>query len=292
MKMYFYRGEAPNFGDELNEWLLPKIFKNFFDQNDETLFLGIGSILFDHHPRNKRKLVFGSGFGGYTSPPTIDDKWMIYCVRGPRTADACGLDRKYVAGDAAILINHYRPEPIGPSIAVSFMPHFQSAFRGHWQVACRRAGIHYIDPRKPVDAVLEDIQASQLVISEAMHGAIVADALRVPWIPVLPFDKAHVMKWFDWAEALDVSLTHHSIPPSSLNEAWQACTGRDSTKLRNARGIFKFGLNGIDEGFIAIAAFALRRLAKREPLLSTDTSMRRVLNRLEEEAGRIQSDFA
>lgn len=100
------------------------------------------------------------------------------------------------------------------------------------------------------------------------------------------------MKWFDWAEALDVSLTHHSIPPSSLNEAWQACTGRDSTKLRNARGIFKFGLNGIDEGFIAIAAFALRRLAKREPLLSTDTSMRRVLNRLEEEAGRIQSDFA
>ncbi len=47
MKIYTYRGEMPNFGDELNNWLLPKVFPNLFDDDDSRLFLGIGSILFD-----------------------------------------------------------------------------------------------------------------------------------------------------------------------------------------------------------------------------------------------------
>ena len=292
MKMYFYRGEAPNFGDELNEWLLPKVFDNFFDDDDDVIFLGIGSILFDYHPKKKRKVVFGSGFGGYTSVPNIDDNWKVYGVRGPRTAAACGLGPEYVAGDGAILINRHRPRPVETPIAVSFMPHFQSIFRGHWETACRSAGIHLIDPRQPVSQVLDEIQASRLLISEAMHGAIVADALRVPWIPMLPFDKRHVMKWSDWAESLDINLVHRIGLPSSLGEAWLACTGRDPQRLRKIKGFMKFGMNSADTAFTAAAALSLRRLSMLEPSLSSDTSMQRVLNRLEDDAGKIRLDFA
>jgi hypothetical protein len=59
MKIYTYRGEMPNFGDELNNWLLPKVFPNLFDDDDSRLFLGIGSILFDHHPPRSEKRCAG-----------------------------------------------------------------------------------------------------------------------------------------------------------------------------------------------------------------------------------------
>ena len=102
MKMYSSRG--PNFGDALNEWLWPRLLPDFFDGDESALFLGIGSILYDFLPRNARKVVFGSGYGGYTPVPHIDDRWAFYFVRGPVTARTLGLDPSLAIGDAAILV--------------------------------------------------------------------------------------------------------------------------------------------------------------------------------------------
>ena len=52
MKLYFYRGQHENFGDELNHWLMPKVFPEFFDDDPSVLFLGIGSIILDTHPKD------------------------------------------------------------------------------------------------------------------------------------------------------------------------------------------------------------------------------------------------
>ena len=237
MKLRFYRGKHPNFGDEINTWLLPKIFPGFFDDDDATLFLGIGSILFDSYPANSRKVVFGSGFGGYTAPPKFDETWLVYCVRGPRTARVCGLSPDKVAGDAAILMNRYRRKPQQPTNRIAFMPHWESLERGDWQAACRLAGIHLIDPRRPVDEILDDIEGSAAIITEAMHGAIVADALRVPWIPVRPLHPAHRFKWFDWAEALDLKLSPNTLWPSTVREAYVAATQRAGNRLSRPGGV-------------------------------------------------------
>ena len=51
MKMYFYRGRRPNFGDELNDWLWPPLLPGFFDDDERELFIGIGSTLYDFLPR-------------------------------------------------------------------------------------------------------------------------------------------------------------------------------------------------------------------------------------------------
>ena len=54
--------------------------------------------------------------------------------------------------------------------------------RGNWRKACDRAGITFLDSTADPLETIAKIRGSRLVISEAMHGAIVADALRTPWV--------------------------------------------------------------------------------------------------------------
>jgi succinoglycan biosynthesis protein ExoV len=302
--MYFYRGKVPNFGDELNTWLLPKIFPNFFDEDERTVFLGIGSILFDFHPRRSQKIVFGSGYGGYTAMPEIDDTWKFYCVRGPRTAAAFDLTLDKVAGDSAILISrHYKRKAAKPA-GFAFMPHFETLEHGNWAAACEMAGVRLIDPRDPIEQVLAALDESEVLITEAMHGAIVADAIRVPWIPVYPFHRSHHMKWFDWAEALDLKLRREIILPSTVAEAGRALnpvTKRVRAALgklapasgRPAGGAGRSGAgpHALDGVLTRAAAASLRRATRQAPTLSSDAALGRVVEKLEIQSQNILRDF-
>jgi len=274
MKLYFYRGERPNFGDELNHWMWPKLIKGVWDEYDGSIFLGIGSILFDHFPKEQQKIVFGAGFGGYTQPPKIDENWKIYFVRGKQTAKALGIDESFGVGDAAILLRSLVNIKSEKTHKISFMPHWGSAIVGNWELACQYAGINYIDPCAPVDKVLEEILASELVITEAMHGAIVADALRVPWVAAKPLSEKHVMKWYDWASPLDIDLKQHEIISSSLLELLYIHY-HESNPLRayKLRTKYKFLGRLIKERFAQKAAESLLLIGKVEPTLSSDIAI-------------------
>jgi len=290
MQLYFFRGEAPNFGDELSGWLMPRMFPGMFDEPDGRLFLGIGSILFDHHPDDLLKVVFGSGYGGYTPVPAIDERWKFYCVRGPRTAMACGLDAKLAASDPAILISDYWRRSPAKIHRVSFMPHFRSIPLGQWQAACRLAGVHFIDPRAPVEVVLSEICESELLITEAMHGAIVADALRTPWVPVAPFNPINEPKWRDWAETVDVDLKFYRLLPSSVQEASLRVRGREVHALKSvSRNVSRLTM---DAPFIAVAAASLKTASRQAPQLSSDRSLDRAKDRLNGFARQVRADFA
>lgn len=291
MKLYFYRGQHENFGDELNHWLMPKVFPEFFDDDPSVLFLGIGSIILDTHPKDALKIVYGSGYAGYSEVPRIDDKWKFYCVRGAKTAEACGLAPEMVAGDTAILINrHLRLDRHEKIHKFSYMPHWQSVDVGHWQRVCRWAGVHFIDPRRSVDDVLDELQKTEVLVTEAMHGAIVADALRVPWIPVQPAVPMHRRKWLDWASALDLELDPIVLGPSSTYEA------KVSMPLQGAiGGLARGGAAGRKLANVALnmrAAGALQRATRRAPSLSSDAALERALQKLEAAADRVRRDFA
>jgi hypothetical protein len=88
MKLIYFRGHVPNFGDELNPYLWDRLLPpGLLDEDESELFLGIGSILFDTYPAGPRKYVMGSGYAGYTGlPPVHDGSWDVVFVRGPRTA--------------------------------------------------------------------------------------------------------------------------------------------------------------------------------------------------------------
>ncbi|MGA7731197.1 MAG: hypothetical protein WCD37_07980 [Chloroflexia bacterium] len=219
MKLFYYRDPEGNFGDDLNAWLWPRLIPGLLDEDESTLFVGIGSILDRRIPQEPQKVVFGTGVG-YGLLPVLDERWQICCVRGPLTARALGLPAHMSVTDPALLVRLVRTASAARVHSVSFVPHFRTPGRAEalgvdLGELCASIGINYIDPRGNVEHVLTNIEASERVLAEAMHGAIVADALRIPWVPVQLFDQILNLKWHDWCGSLGVQynpLRHLAEP--------------------------------------------------------------------------------
>lgn len=274
MELFFYRGSQPNFGDELNTWMWPKLLEGVWDSTDNQLFLGIGSILFDYFPQDKRKIVFGSGYGGYTPLPTIDESWKVYFLRGKLTAKALGLNEALGVGDSAILLRSCVNTSVTKKHKISFVPHWETIFDGNWQQVCELAGIHYIDPCADVEVVLEDILSSELVLTEAMHGAIVSDALRVPWIPLRPISAKHHMKWYDWASALDINLNPQVFRGSNFYEEMLMFSSKYSGTITHKIKYQGKAIKNILPGFfMERAAERLIEISRLNTQMSTDAAI-------------------
>ncbi|MEY2429709.1 MAG: hypothetical protein QOJ40_2594 [Verrucomicrobiota bacterium] len=201
-----------NFGDDLNPWLWSRLAPEVCDQSDPTVFFGIGTILSRSARPETIKVVFGSGCG-VGLPPKLDSKWFFYAVRGPLTAAKLGIDPAFALGDPAILVRRTGLSELPKTYPVSFMPHHQSMFLADWKTLCAGTGIHCIDSQGKVEEVIREIQQSEVLIAEAMHGAIVADALRVPWIPARVYGNFMEFKWRDWTQSIKTPLEVAEVPP-------------------------------------------------------------------------------
>lgn len=282
MKLTYFEGSPPNFGDELNAtmWrsLLPK---DFLDEDSDVLFLGIGSIIQDIYDPAARKVVVGSGFAGaYSARPDVHDgTWDIRFVRGPETCKALGLPSDLAITDAAVLLRETPLPDARSDIGVAFIPHYESVERGAWQRVCDLAGIHFIDPTRPIETVLSEIRGADLVIAEAMHGAIVSDALRTPWVGVKTMHHVHRAKWYDWTGSLGIDYQPAELHPSNGREAWAFRTGRWGSGPR-ARAVFgSLAFQPINTLIAHRAAASMRALAETEPQLSSDDAIRRATER-------------
>ena len=285
MKLVFFRGKVPNFGDELNLHVWPALLpEGFLDDDEDELFVGIGSIIGDHLPAASRKFVMGSGYAGNMGLPDVHDgSWDIRFVRGPNTARTLGIDPCLSICDSAVLLRAMENLPApDDSVGIGFMPHYESLERGNWAEACRLAGITLIDATEPVDKVLSQIRGARLLITEAMHGAIVADAMRTPWIGARPIYGGHHKKWLDWAGALGVDVRLNPLKPSSVLEYYIGKTGRGGSHGKVGR-LNASPLAGIPNGiFTQAAARHLDDMARLEPQLSDDVAIMRVTERAQE----------
>lgn len=227
MKLFYCRIPAGNFGDDLNPYLWPRLLPDAFDGTVEfrpkdtepitlpasgtELFVGIGTLIRGDMPVAAVKQVFGSGFG-YGALPDRDTNWHYHCVRGPLTAAKLGLDPAKAITDPAVLVRLLAREVVDKRHAFSFIPHWEMALSGEWERVCRLLGINYIDPRQPPADVIETIAQTRTLITEALHGAIVADALRVPWIPVSSQHTILNFKWEDWCRSVGVVYAPAPVP--------------------------------------------------------------------------------
>jgi succinoglycan biosynthesis protein ExoV len=203
----------PNFGDDLNMYLWPKLLTLAINEYlPDSRFYGIGSILGAHMSPASHYVVFGAG-AGYTGQPTFPSPTKTYFVRGPLTARSIG-NVPYIT-DPGILVRRFfkKADPIYP---VSFMPRWNS-MGSEFEEQFRKTGFHLIDPRQDVVTVMEAIASTGLLLTEALHGAICADAIRVPWISIRAQDHSD-FKWYDWCGSMN--MVWNPIDAVNLGLTW------------------------------------------------------------------------
>lgn len=300
MKLYYYIDKHGNFGDDLNPWLWSRLIPDLIDDDDSEIFVGIGTLLNNNIPAGPRKIVFGAGVGYGSALPKVDEKWKFYCVRGPLTAARLGLPSEYAITDPAALASAvFRAN--GPKrTGTAFIPHHMSAWNLDWERVCRDVGIRYIDPRKDVDTVLGEISGSSAIIAEAMHGAILADSFRIPWMPVVLYDHILQPKWHDWAGSLAMKYS-----PVQVKGAWDPdynYSKLDRLKIIAKRSLCKLGLGSTTwtppperstnreiESFI----MQFERLTRNPSLtLSKDSVFDEASSRLMEKLEQLKADFS
>jgi succinoglycan biosynthesis protein ExoV len=220
MKLHYFRSPHGNFGDDLNAWLWPELLPGLWDDDDGITFVGVGTILNRLVPQTRLKIVLGSGVGYSPLPQNLHDgSWSVLGIRGPLSARAAGLPAKTVVTDGAILLGTIDGlvKPDGARTGeVVFVPHVSSTETGAWEQICDRLGITFIDPRWDFHRVFAMIGNARLVLTEAMHGAIVADTLRVPFVPLVTSREISSFKWMDWTLSMGLPYRPIRLPASSL----------------------------------------------------------------------------
>lgn len=206
--------DVPNFGDALNPYIFDQCLPEFFDGQSNEVLMGIGSILgFEKFEGVPKKIVFSSGYAvGYAAPPAIDHTYDIFCVRGPLTARELDLSPDLAVTDGAALLRFMDHERVEKTHPYTYVPHKSTEKLYDWPRVCRETGINYVSPESGVEHVLEEIRRSKVVLAEAMHAAIVADTLRIPWVPVVTNARINEFKWRDWAASLDMEYAPQRIP--------------------------------------------------------------------------------
>ncbi len=296
-----------NFGDDLNPWMFPQLMpKAFEDPNDRIAFLGIGTILDQKRVErenlgaNKANIVFSSG-AGFGAKPQLNSSWHVYCVRGHHTARQLGVGEDKVIADGAYLlrtlINFKNTEK---KYKLAFIPHHRSEDYTDWSKICEQSGVQFISMRQPVEQVLQQMLEAETIITEAMHGAIVADALRIPWIPVSYSPKFMVEKWLDFSGALNLDLNVNALPfyvhtPLSVSQSIEHSLKRGVSKIglgpmkwrRLPNAYRKANQAQIDELCERLLSVANHHQVHQ----SSDTVVERITQQLSEKLDLVCSDY-
>ncbi len=221
MQPYHWESHHGNFGDDLNLWLWDFLLPGFRDVHPDTVLVGVGTVLNPVLlPADRKKLVIGSGYGYGEAPNITTPDWDVRCVRGPLTAAKLGLPPEKGITDPAVMIADMPEFKNLPKIhKKTFIPHWESAEFGMWPAVCEPVGLTYLDPRGEAKAVIRHIAQSEMIVAESMHGAILADAFRVPWIAVTTSRAINNFKWSDWANSVSARYEPRYVPVSTRAEA-------------------------------------------------------------------------
>jgi len=285
MKLVYCPIKGGNFGDDLNQWLWPKVFHGYPWPNEEsTAFVGIGTILKLPAPTSSKKIVFGSGIWLPDQVPTIDETWDVRFLRGP-------VSQRYVAdgslpfiSDAAMAVALVKLPSVERRPTIGFMPHYVTSQVVDCERLCELARLQYIDPQWPTQKTIDALRSCDRVITEAMHGAIVADAFRVPWCRIsilchkVAGPMAHSLKWLDWGMSLGVDV--------SSEEAFEL--------PRKTHRLPMLPLYWAERHFRAERLLTgLRKLRdSRKYCLSQDSQLSQVVSRLREEIDRMDTEYS
>jgi succinoglycan biosynthesis protein ExoV len=264
------------------------------DQDESTAFVGIGTLLnsrlvSERIPKARKIVVFSSGVGYGQGLPVVNDCWKIYALRGPLSAQALGVSSDLAVTDGAVLLRRLY-KPTGRKVnKFAYMPHVSQSRRGGetWQEICEQIGIGYVDASWPREKVLSAISETEVLLTEAMHGAITADALRVPWVCIHTTSNILDFKWQDWCKSIDVEYQPYQLAEISDLSPKQRI--REIRGIRGSRTAIQASLNHWSKKrHIATQLVKVTKIAR--PVLSRDTKIEQLTIELEERLQKFKND--
>jgi succinoglycan biosynthesis protein ExoV len=249
MRLTYFRKSVPNFGDDLNALLWPSLMPQLFDDDPAAAFLGIGTIIGMPVDEHARLHVFSSGVGydGIANWAGRDIRY--WCVRGPLSARLLGLEPEAALSDGAILtpLAEGFPSAAGGGRETLVIPHFETIARPGWPEAAGLCGFGLVDPRGAPGDIVARIAAARLVLTESLHGAIIADTYGVPWIAFATSKNFGPTKWVDWRQSLGEQFHFTVVPPPDARHV-----------LDFGRAPWPIGPEVSMDGEAAMAAFTAR----------------------------------
>lgn len=210
VELYYATSKNGNFGDDMNLWFWDHFLPGWRDHDPDVTLFGIGSILGTGVVEKHGKvLVCGSGSGYGRLGPLDPQRVRISWVRGPLTARLLGLEDEVGISDPAALLS-VMPRFAGMSRGgggAIFIPHRSTAqLDMDWDRLGRACDVRVVLPNQAAEKVIDRIVGADMVVTESMHGAIMADAFRVPWAPIRISNQFNDHKWNDWAMGLGLTL--------------------------------------------------------------------------------------
>ncbi|MCK2055579.1 polysaccharide pyruvyl transferase family protein [Methylobacterium sp. 37f] len=232
MKLRYYHTKVPNFGDDLNAKLWPHFAPDLFDDSTKEAFVGIGTIIgFPCAPQTKLN-VFSSGAGNDPLSRWSGLDVTYWCVRGPLSARHLGLAPDIAISDGAVItpLAEGFPRKRVSERGVLIIPHWESLNDPSWNEIARLTGFELLDPRGSPESVIGRIAEARCVLTESLHGAILADTYGVEWAAFATTGNFQISKWLDWAMSCGHKLSVTIVPPPT------------------AQGILKYGRPGAPFG--------------------------------------------
>jgi succinoglycan biosynthesis protein ExoV len=228
MKLLHYRGKVPNFGDDLNAFLWQSLAPDLIDNNPDHRFVGIGTIIGMDCGQAARLHVFSSGAG---NDPI--DQWRgrdvtYWCVRGPLSCQLLDLPEASAITDGAIVtpLAAGFPEKAAPTGATLIIPHFQTLDFPGWDEVARQTGFELLDPRADPREVVRKIASASLVLTESLHGAILADTYGIPWSVFATSANFGTSKFVDWCESVGLKFHLTYVPPPNPQQILEQGKGQ------------------------------------------------------------------
>lgn len=204
----FWHIGTPNFGDDINPDIFGRISgRTVRLQTDRSRphFLGMGSIL---EKATEDSTVIGAGFLRRPEAPfRVSARYVA--VRGRLSRECVRAEGPVLLGDPMVLLDRVFKFAGRKTCPIGVVPHVSevSAFRK----ICPE-GVKVIDPADAPWSVIEEIAACERIMSQSLHGLIVADALEIPniWLAPSVSMAGGDFKFLDYFSTLDSAKRPHA----------------------------------------------------------------------------------
>lgn len=192
-----------NLGDQLAlviyKWMLEE--KGIVAEQSKKIIhlMSLGSLI---GMKNFDAVIWGSGIHCFGTVNSVIKnrkivKYDIRVVRGPITGEilrCAGYSCKSIYGDPGVLMPLiYNPGEIKKKYEFSVIKHLSNDQNEE------KNGFHYISIKtSDYESFIDEILASQCVISSSLHGIILAEAYGVPAIFLNENMDNELLKYYDW----------------------------------------------------------------------------------------------